>query len=50
MKLSKNDKRTLAWLDDHVKGFRECREVADRIAAEQEANKRAMLKNEKVAA
>lgn len=49
MKLSKDDRKKLAWLEDHIRGFKECREVAERIAAEQEANKRAMLK-EKVAA
>lgn len=49
MKLSKDDRKKLAWLEDHIRGFKECREVVDRVTAEQEANKRAMLK-EKVAA
>jgi hypothetical protein len=49
VKLSKDDRKKLAWLDDHIRGFKECREVAERVIAEQEANKRAMLK-EKVAA
>lgn len=49
MKLSKDDRKRLAWLEDHIKGFRECREVVEKVEAEQEANKRAMLK-EKVAA
>lgn len=49
MKLSKDDRKKLAWLKDHIRGFKECREVAEKIAAEQEANRKAMLK-EKVAA
>jgi hypothetical protein len=50
MKLSKDDRKRLAWLDDHIRGFKEAREIAEKVIAEQEANKRAMLKNEKVAA
>lgn len=49
MKLSKDDKRTLAWLDDHVKVFKACREAVDKVKAEEKANRKAMLK-EKVAA
>jgi hypothetical protein len=49
MKLSKDDRKRLAWLDDHIRGFKAYREEVEKVAAEQEANKRAMLK-EKVAA
>lgn len=50
MKLSKDDMKRIAWLEDHVRYFKECREQALKVQAEQEANRKLMLGKHKEAA
>jgi hypothetical protein len=35
-------RKQLKWLDDHVPGFREAREVADQVRAEAAASRKAL--------